>query len=62
MTGRMCLLESVREPELDDVLSAWQHARPGAGVLALVTEADREAAVPALQAACRCAARSSPPC
>ncbi len=52
MTGRMCLLESVREPELDDVLSAWRHARPGAGVLALVSEADREAAVPALQAAC----------
>lgn len=52
MASRMRLLESLQEPELADVLGAWRSERPRMGVLALVAEADREAAVPALQAAC----------
>lgn len=52
MTTSMCLFEVLREDEITALLNAWKNEYPQMGVLALVAEADRETAVPALQDLC----------
>lgn len=50
---RSVVIETVGEAPVAEPLDRWRAECPGCGVLALVAEADRPAAVPLLQALCR---------
>jgi len=52
MTTSMRLFERVDDHDISNLLDAWRKAYPKMGVLALVAEADRAAAVTSLQGIC----------
>jgi len=52
MTGALHYCETISDPETSDTLAAWRAEHGEMGLLALVSEADRERDVPAIQELC----------